>query len=215
MPKGKIPKHPIPRSEFSFSADIQTKLTKFGFDMLSLVELEECVYTELCFLIHSRSIPESRKRKDRLKSLGKALDRVASALNNIDEHTLRTNFDLQRSCFLTCKAVDKLILDVDNAIAKKEKSGNSETDLDALVYSVAKVMLKNAIMPKRYGTDFSEIVKIVFSAIGEEGSAVSAAIEKAWTVKPSNPTAASWRAGTIEELIEQSLDTNDLGAEER
>lgn len=199
-PAKKSTQRQLSEEELKFKPEQRDCFKKLGLSGTAIDELEKAVYTEYCLLLQGRSSPAARDRKKRLRSLLRALEQALSALDTIDDYTMRMNSDVSLLRFSLKPEIKKSQAVIETAISVKGKPGNTETDLDVMAYQVARIMLMDDIKPLRNGKKFQAILTYVFQLIGEDEKSVEAAIHKAWELKPSEAI----RSLSIPMLIEQS-----------
>lgn len=194
----------VGRGQFSFAAQEESTLVSLGLTKNAVSELEECAWLQRNLLAQVRSTGESKRRHRQLLSLQNSLRKTLSAIDQVDEFTLRMNIDLWCNISAARDHIQKLNEGVDSALNKMEEGadGRPETDLDELVYRVAELMLNHGLRPKRYGKQFRQILEIVFQTIGENLDSIPKAIDKAWEQRSVVANLASMRQKTIAELIE-------------
>lgn len=185
----------MPRAKFS--RETRRQLEAFGLSAAAIDELDRIADMEHCMLVHQRDVPDSKTRRKQLKTLSDQLKRTLVAMNNLDESVLRRHFDLWGTQLFFEPKLKEFSALVDKALEQKGSSGNTVTDLDVLVYEIAKVMVKHGVKPKRKGTQFRDIVSAVFQHVGEDPKSIEAAVKKAWGPSKASPR----RASTIDALL--------------
>lgn len=195
----------VSREDFSFDNTAYTRLKEWGLSNEAIGELEQVAWSELCFLAHSRSAANSKRRSDQLKHLRKDLQKIISKLGELDEYTWRRNWNLMLDRSKLPSQLSSCIDHVDEALAKKGKSGNVTTDLDHLAFAIAEVLINHSIIPNQYGNQFNEVVATIFQQIGEDDGSARAAIDRAWSSRPAKGevTHFNWRPYSIEDLVER------------
>ena len=194
-PSKRASRNLISREQFHFDIDAHHgELLKSGLSLAAVAELALCISNEHHFLIHLRNVPLSKARTKKLSSFQRKLRDVQDGLSELRKQIWpQHGFELDY-CGIHVQQASRELQEILN---KKGKPGNVETDLDVLVYRVVEVLLRNGITPKRQGSQFNAILKVVFSVIGVDESAIESAVDKAW----KNPLPDNRRIRSVAELI--------------
>ncbi len=190
-------------SSLRLNAEHKRALANLGLSPQAINQLSE-PGMQLGFIAYQHGLPSGKERKRQLKRFRERLSKFADEIFTLDEHTFLMNPHLELPRMQALEGLRSLEQALDEVLGAEGASGNPETDLDVVVYRIAEVLLQHGIVPTRHGTQFNEVVRIVFHAIGVDESAIEAAISKAWDTPHTDVLIGRpFRYRTIAEMIDQ------------
>ncbi len=196
-------RNPIPPNIFQFDQQSIIRLGNLDLSPQAIQELKDVACSELAWIMFIRKKPPKKQITNELKKLRKTLEDVEETYSNLHSLTLRNYIGFQR--YRLRPIVAETIEYIDKCLEEKGSPGNVETDLDALAYSTAAILIKDGLKIKKQGRLLKEVLEVVFYSIGEDPAGIDSAIKKAWN---STPEKKDWyvpyRPYSIKELIERT-----------